>query len=141
MRTTKVFILLLAVLSFTALACGKDRDKPPSNRDGYIDGREGETDQPAKDHPDEDRPTPDEKHVGPGYIVQVDVVNSKAAADQLASELRAARISNAIERLDKGNYRVFVGKNLTKARAERMLNKIVDAGFSNAKIIEPDREE
>lgn len=131
----KAFIWLLCGLLLALSACGKNRDKPPSNRPAYGGQDAGEVSEPDNSRAGQEKPFVDGRYFGTAYIVQVNVVNSRKEADRLAAALRAARISNEIERLEQGGFRVYVGKHLTKQRAESMLKKILEAGFGTARVV------
>jgi len=124
-----------AMLAFLTLACGKDRQEAPSNREGYTDGpviaesdpsppKEGET--PA--------PTVDGVSNASGFVVEVEVFQSEEAALRLSRELRDARITNDVQQLGEKKFRVVVGKAGSRERAEKMLDRVVRAGFKTARV-------
>jgi cell division protein FtsN len=136
MQLCKIQNVLSIILIALCLACGKDRDKAPSNREGYTDGSIASPDAPpAKD---EAKPAPGEGESiedGTSYVVEVGSFDSAEAALKFSQELRQARINNDIQSLGGKKFRVVVGRGFSRSRAEKMLEKIIEAGYGNAKVV------
>lgn len=134
MRLQKSFIIVATVSSFLLAACGKDRKEPPTNREGYTDGAPVTPDKPPPKEAEEGAPA-EEPIVDSGFIVEVNTFETEEAAMKLSRELRLARISNEIEKLGPKKFRVVVGRRTTRERAEKMLERVVNAGFVTAKVV------
>lgn len=136
MKLDKLTILFFTTMLLLALACGKDRKDAPSNREGYTDSSIPAPDSPPKKGKDE-KPTSDEENQpddAGAYVVEVGSFETMEAALKLSQELRLARINNDIQPMGGKKYRVVVGKGYSRGRAEKMLDKILEAGFGNAKV-------
>jgi cell division protein FtsN len=135
MNLRKLSSLFSIALLFLALACGKDREEAPSNREGYTDSSIPAPGAPPKN---DVKPAPDEQPAlddGGKYVVEVGSFENMEAAMKLSQELRLARINNDIQRIGGKKFRVVVGKGYSRSRAEKMLEKIIEAGFGNAKVV------
>jgi len=131
-KLVRLFLMALLVLS---LSCGKDRKDAPSNREGYTDSSIPAPGAPPKKDekaaPEEPTP-PDETGA---YVVEVGSFESMAAAKELSEKLRLARINNEVQPIGGKKFRVVVGKGYSRSRAEKMLDKVIEAGFGNAKVV------
>lgn len=137
MKLDKLFVLFFSAMLLLALACGKERNDAPSNREGYTDSSIPALGSPPKKDNDE-KPAPDDENKpddAGAYVVEVGSFESMAAAKELSEKLRLARINNEVQPIGGKKYRVVVGKGYSRSRAEKMLDKILEAGFGNAKVV------
>jgi len=135
MKLDRLLSLLTMALLLLALACGKDRENAPSNREGYTDSSIPAPGAPPKK---DEKAAPDEEENvedGNGYVVEVGSFETMEAAMKLSQELRLARINNDIQKIGGKKFRVVVGKGYSRTRAEKMLDKVIEAGFGNAKVV------
>jgi len=135
MKLDKLSILFFTTVLLLAPGCGNDRKDAPSNREGYTDSSISAPDAPPKK---DEKPAPDGENKpddGGAYVVEVGSFENMEAAMKMSQELRLARINNDIQRIDGKKFRVVVGKGYSRGRAEKMLDKILEAGFGNAKVV------
>jgi len=134
MKLRHIIEMLCLTMIVFMLACGKDREKPPSNREGYTDASIAAPGAPPKK--DDKKNAPEESapvEESGSYVVEVGSFDSEPEAKDLAEKLRLARINGKVQKAG-GKFRVVVGKGFSRSRAEKMLDEVIEAGFGTAKV-------
>lgn len=70
------------------------------------------------------------------YVILVGSSHEKAEADHIAKRLRDERISNRVIR-QNGQFFVTVGTYATESQAQRDLARLLEKGFTGARVIKP----
>lgn len=131
-----VLIVLLVVAGGGCVK--KAEEQPPTSRDGVSDGSGEPADSLSEERPQDRPPAAPRGEVGRNeYTIQVGIFDRRAAADQLAYDLRARNINNFTQKVGK-KWRVCVGRYYSESRAERRLQQIIDMGFDNAIVVAPE---
>jgi cell division septation protein DedD len=131
--------ILLATLAAGCSQCSQQYSQTPTVRDGISDGtRPTPSDQPTSTPvPNEQLPPKPKTELGEKqYTALVGSFANPEEADQLAFDLRKARISNFIDHAG-GRWYVCVGKFYTYNRARRVVEELYEQGYTSAEVYGP----
>ena len=130
---------LLATLATGCSQCSQQYGQTPTIRDGVSDGtRPSSGDQPTSPPvPGGEQPLKPKTELGEKqYTALVGSFANPEEADQLAFDLRKARISNFIDYAG-GRWYVCVGKFNTYNRARRVVEELYEKGYTSAEVYGP----
>ena len=131
------WIALPIAVTLLATGCGKDPEQAPSNRQGYTDAQAADAvnANPGLETAEAPASTVESPEESDGFVVEADDPTSKEAACKLSEDLRAKRINNRVVKvLGEEKYKVVVGSQESRDRAEALLKKLVGAGYKKARV-------